>query len=121
MDTERTKLFYDRMDASEVCQCSYCQNYVKEIRKAYPEVATYLADLGIDVDKPFETMPLEPDGNGNIEYIGVQYICMGNKEGFIKALVSGIQLDIATSHPKTDIDQKHFVIEIYPIVLKWVI
>ena len=32
---------------------------------------------GIDIEKPLETMPLEPF-EGSIEYIAVQYIAMGN-------------------------------------------
>lgn len=120
MDIERTKKFYETMKISEICQCAYCKNYVKNIKKNYPEVAKYLANLGIDIEKPFEAMPSEVDKNGYIEYVGVQYIIMGDKEDFNKVLVSGVQLDIAKSHPTTDIQEKHFVIEMYPIVLKWV-
>ena len=38
--------------------------------------------MGVDVEKLFETMPLELNG-GIIEYIVVQYIVMGNAADFM--------------------------------------
>ncbi len=33
-----------------------------------PEVALYLAALGVDIEKPFETLPLEPDEKGRATF-----------------------------------------------------
>lgn len=74
--------------------------------------------IGIDIEKPFETIPIEPK-NGIIEYVGVQYIIMGDKKGFNGTIISNIKIDVAKSHPSTEIKDEHFVIEIYPITLRW--
>ena len=71
----------------------------------------------MDIEKPFETMPLEPY-EGAIEYIAVQYIVMGNVADFKNEDICSVHISIADSHPMTDIDEEHFVIEISPIKLK---
>lgn len=76
--------------------------------------------MGIDIEKPFETMPLEPDEKKNIEYISAQYIAFGDIRYFKKTVISGVNIDIAVSHPSTNIKDNHFVIEIFPIILKWI-
>ena len=65
MDVRKTKHYYDVSAGDYVCTCEYCRNYVKEIRHAYPELSEYLETMGIDIEKPFETMPIEPDESGN--------------------------------------------------------
>ena len=118
MSIEDTKLFYEQTASSDLCQCSYCRNYMKEIKKTYPFVAEYLEKLGINVEKPFETMPLEPDENGYIEYVA-QYIVMGDSGDFHKTVISDVTIDFAQSSPSTTVNEPHFVIELYPVILKW--
>lgn len=64
MDIKRTKQYYKQLSSHDLCDCAYCQNYIGEIKSTYPKVAEYLFSLGIDIEKPFETMPLEPDETG---------------------------------------------------------
>ena len=120
MDIEGTKSYYGQISRRDVCNCAYCQNYVREIKAAYPEVAEYLFSLGIEIEKPFETMPLEPDETGHIEYISAQYIVMGEPDDLVKTVIGSANVDVAESHPSTQIREAHFVIEIYPVRLKWV-
>lgn len=120
MDIEKTKEFYRQIKRNDLCSCAYCQNYIREIKATYPKVAEYLSRLGIDIEKPFETMPLEPDESGHIEYIAAQYIVCGAPDDFMKATIDLVNVDIAESHPSTSIEETHFVIGIYPIRLKWV-
>ncbi len=120
MDIEKTKEFYNQIKAEDLCSCDYCQNYIREIKSSYPILAEYLNHLGIDIEKPFETMPLEPDKSGYIEYICSQYIVCGTPDDFMKVTVNSVIVDIAESHPSTTIEEIHFVIEVYPISLKWV-
>lgn len=120
MDVEKTKEFYNQMKADELCNCAYCQNYIREIKSTYPKVSEYLSRLGVDIEKPFETMPLEPDKSGYIEYISSQYIVCGTSDDFMKVAVDSVSVDIAESHPATTVEEVHFVVEIYPIRLKWV-
>ena len=85
MDIERTKQFYRELKQSDLCGCAYCRNYVKEAAKAYPAVTAYLQTLGVDIAKPFETMPLELDEDGRMLYIGPQYLVFGAEAGFAAA------------------------------------
>ena len=87
MDIERTKQFYRELKQSDLCGCAYCRNYVKEAAKAYPAVTAYLQTLGVDIAKPFETMPLELDEDGRMPYIGPQYLVFGAEAGFAAATV----------------------------------
>ena len=88
MDIERTKQFYRELKQSDLCGCAYCRNYVKEAAKAYPTVTAYLQTLGVDIAKPFETMPLELDEDGRMPYIGPQYLVFGAEAGFAAATTS---------------------------------
>ena len=121
MNVEKTKAFYEKINHDDLCSCAYCQNYIKEIRSSYPTLAEYLERLGVDIEKPFQTMPLEPDKTGYIEYLGSQYIVCGKRDAFEKTTINDVNVDIALSHPPTGLEEEHFVIEIYPIRLKWVI
>ena len=76
MDIRRTKLYYEQISNRDLCDCAYCQNYVREIKVTYPKVAEYLCSLGIDIEKPFETMPL--DGPGAI-CEGMQALGVGSQ------------------------------------------
>ena len=120
MDIEGTKSYYEQISNRDLCDCAYCQNYVREIKATYPEIAEYLFSLGIDIEKPFETMPLDPDETGYIEYISAQYIVCGEPDDFVKTVIGSVNVDVAGTHPSTQINEAHFVIEIYPVRLKWV-
>lgn len=124
MDVGRTERFYRELKQSDVCDCAYCRNYVKEVKKAYPAVTAYLQTFGVDIAKPFETMPLELDENGRMPYIGPQYLVFGEKDGFAAATVkdvNDVEVCLAQSHPGDDIREPHFVIEIFPIFLPWTV
>jgi hypothetical protein len=120
MDKIKTENYYRALNNENLCFCDYCRNYYKEVKETYPELSDYLARMGIDIEKPLETMPLEPF-EGSIEYIAVQYIAMGNATIFKNENIEGVHICIADSHPTTDIDEEHYVIEIYPIRLKWTV
>ena len=120
MDIAKTGNYYRKLNQNDLCSCDYCRNYRFAIQGAYPILSDYLAEMGVDIEKPFETIPLEPH-EGSIEYIAVQYVVMGNRSDFKAAVVSGVNIGIADSHPMTDIEEEHFVIEISPIKLRWVI
>ncbi len=74
--------------------------------------------MGADIEKPFEAIPIGPE-NGIMFYSGVQYIIMGSADDFKETSVGDVQIIITDSHPMTDIEDDHFVIEVSPIFLKW--
>lgn len=118
MTIEKTRDFYKNYD--DLCDCAYCRNYIREIKKSYPDLVAFLDKIGVDVEKPFETMPGEPE-SGFIDYFGVQYIVIGDKKDFSKIKLGRMAIDLAKSFPDFDIDCKYYVIEVGPIKLKWTI
>lgn len=120
MNIKNTQKYYEELEHSELCQCNYCINYVQEIKRSYPLLAKHLATMGIDIEKPFETMPLEVDENNKIEYISAQYIILGSSNDFTELMISDVQVNLAISHPSTGLKAEHFVIEVSPITLQWV-
>ena len=69
-----TKDYYNSITDALLCDCNYCRSYRSQVKSAFPKVAAYLDSLGIDIEKPFETSPLEPNENGTLEYCCCQYI-----------------------------------------------
>jgi hypothetical protein len=120
MDIERTKAYYAHLGSGDLCDCAYCQNYMKEIKASYSALAEYLRRMGVDIEKPFETMPLDPDEMGHLAYPLAQYIVCGDPNDFRAATIQDVHVDISTVHPATGIQEPHFVIDVYPICLKWV-
>ena len=84
-----------------------------------PRSPNNLAGLGIDIEKPFETLPLEPDEDGYLEYCICQYVAFGKRSAEYHHRLGDVEFGLSTSHPNTGIDADHFVIDIYPIRLKY--
>ncbi|MBQ5443719.1 MAG: hypothetical protein IIU29_00915 [Erysipelotrichaceae bacterium] len=118
MDIEKTKRYYDRLSDEDICDCVYCRNYVKEIRSTYQKLAAVLDDWGVDIQKPFETIPIGP-AEEIMYYAGAQYVIMGPSDDFKDTLIDDVRISVTDSHPMTEIDEDHFVIEISSICLKW--
>lgn len=121
VDVPATKDYYNSITDSALCDCSYCRNYRLQIKSALPEVAAYLGSFGIDIEKPFETSPLEPDETGMLEYCGCQYIVFGNCDPEYHYGIGDVEFRVATSYPSTGIKRDHFVIEFFPVQLRSVI
>ncbi len=117
VDVEKTRRYYTRLSGDKLCNCSYCQNYYAQIKSAYPQVAKYLSSLGIDIEKPFETSPLEPE-NGNLEYCACQYIAFGSCSETYTHKIGDVAFRKAGSYPGTGIAEQHFVLEFSPVILK---
>ena len=120
VDIAKTKAYYNSIIETSMCDCAYCRNYRLQVKSAFPKVAEYLYSLGIDIEKPFETSPLEPDENGMLEYCCCQYIAFGTCNSEDHYRIDNVEFRIATSYPSTGIEQEHFVIELYPVHLKFV-
>lgn len=115
----KTKEYYASIEDSTLCDCSYCQCYREQIRSVYPKVAEYLDLLGIDIEKPFETSPLEPDEKNMLEYCCCQYIVFGKSAPEYSYKIGDVEFRMATSYPHTGIEEEHFVLELFPIWLKY--
>ena len=118
MNIEKTKKYYEDLMDADICDCEYCQNYVREVKAAYPELTEFLNSIGVNIEKPFEAIPVGLV-NGKMFYSGVQYVIMGKAEDFKETSVGDVRIIITDSHPMTDIEEDHFVIEISSIYLNW--
>ncbi len=116
IDIEKTRSYYEDMSREDLCQCDDCQNFHGKVRKAYPQVSEYLAAMGVDITKPFETWAVDME-DGTVLYPDAQYIVFGDRENFKETKIGDIQVHLAMSHPLTDIEEAHFVIELGPITL----
>ena len=118
MNVEQTRQYYAQLTDADLCNCAYCRNYIKEIKAAYPDLTVFLDQHGIDIEKPFEAMPIDPV-NGLMLYSGVQYVVLGKAEGFKETDIGKVHVFVTDSHPITDLTEDHFVIEVAPIYLNW--
>ena len=59
VDPEAT-LAHTTKNSLDHCTCAYCRNYYEAMDRCYPEVRTFLGQLGINQDGPSELMPFEP-------------------------------------------------------------
>lgn len=66
VNMKKTKEYY-LSNASLPCDCAYCQNYILQIERKYPDIARFLADINVDIARPFELMSVELDKK-NVEY-----------------------------------------------------
>ena len=77
-DIEKTRDYYRNLGPENICDCAYCRNYCARVKAAYPEVAWYLDSLGVDIEKTFETSPLEPDEKGDLEILRLSVCNLGH-------------------------------------------
>jgi hypothetical protein len=117
VNIEKTKKYYHSIGPESLCDCNYCKNYYVQIKADYPEIASYLASLGVDIEKPFEDSPLEPE-NGMLEYCACQYIVFGSCPDTYRHKIGDVEFCVTTSHPSTGIKEEHFVLDFSPIRLK---
>ena len=115
----KNRMYYASVAESSLCDCAYCRNYRSQIRSSYPQVASYLESLGIDIEKPYETSPLDPDDTGMLEYCCCQYVVFGSCEPEYRHKIHDVTFRIATSYPRTNIHEEHFVLEFFPIKLRF--
>ena len=118
VDVEETQKYYNSIKQESLCSCNYCKNYYRQIKSSYPAIASYLASFGVDIEKPFETSPLEPDINGMLEYCVCQYIVFGSCTSTYSHRIGEVNFRVASSYPSTGIKEEHFVLELSPIRLK---
>lgn len=69
VDKVKTAEYYETFSAEDLCDCDYCKLYHSKSKEAYPELADWLLQYGIDIKKPLETMWLDPDEKGIVHGI----------------------------------------------------
>jgi hypothetical protein len=118
VDIEKTQAYYRSIGQEALCDCNYCKNYYIQIKEDYPVIAAYLASFGVDIEKPFEISPIEPDADGVLEYCACQYIVFGSCPDTYRHKIGDVEFCVAAAYPSTGIRGEHFVLEFAPIRLK---
>ena len=119
MDIEKTKAYYAEMTFADLCPCECCQYYARHIKAAYPQIAKYLAAYGVDIEKPLETMYVEEFDKGFIFYWTVQYVVIGDEEGFREMAFGDVSLYIEKLHPQAMVQENYFVVSLGPVTLNY--
>ncbi len=122
VDIEKTKEYYK---THSLCECDYCKNLHTQIKGKFPKLESFLAEFGVDIAKPDETMPSEMDNS--INYISVDYtvcgkvITMGKYEIDIHDnLFFNIVITDGFASPNQQTGD-YFSISVYNIQLPWVL
>lgn len=105
-DTRQHSSFY----TSEHCTCGYCENFYRTIGYVAPNLGTFLADFGADVNGPVEMLPFEPT------LCLVAYRVTGR---ILKYGLAPIMVDHVPVLPKEE-DESHFKLEVGELRLPWV-
>lgn len=117
-DIEKTRAYYRNLAPESICGCDYCRNYRARVKAAYPQVARYLDCLGVDMEKPFEILLPEPIEDGYLEYGVCQYVVFGTCPEDFTHRVGDVTFGRSDCHPSTNIQEEHFVLDLYPVRLK---
>lgn len=117
MDREKTARYYAGLTSADLCDCPACRLYRARVREQLPLLAAWLDERGVEIEKPLETMPLEPFA-GRRTYVGTQYVVLGAPSSFSPALVEGVSVILAESHPCTEVQETHFVLELEELSLR---
>ena len=114
---------YSTSEAAEHCDCAYCRNFYASVDGHYPELRSFLAQFGVNVEAPDALMPFErADGmdydafysvHGKIISSGSLPIRIGNAEVH-PGRFTHLQID-------AHCDEPYFYLNITPIVLPWVL
>jgi len=59
VDMTATMAYYAG-EAAEHCDCAYCRNFYQSVDKIQPQLRSFLAQFGVDVEAPDELVPFEP-------------------------------------------------------------
>jgi hypothetical protein len=72
VDVAETKNYYD--SATQLCDCSYCNNYLKAIISQHKELIKFFERMGIDYKKEGEAMHFNENDNGTHYYISFYHV-----------------------------------------------
>lgn len=117
MDLEKTREYYRNSTREDICTCEYCQNLADEIKSTYPEIATYLESLGVNIEIPFNAdIPYE-NPKGFWKYVTVNYLVCGSKEGFKETKIGDVDIELGGG-PAATYKGEYFLVQLRPIHVK---
>lgn len=112
---------YSSAEALEHCDCAYCRNFYTVVDEYYPNLRSFFAEFGLNIEAPDELMPY--DYEGKMYYEGMYMVCgrimeVGKRPIICEGLC--IQPNDTVSIPH-DCPQPCFALEVSTIILPWVL
>ena len=101
VDVEKTREFYNTAPLITAdCSCSGCRNYEKAVDSIPKEIASFFAQLGIDMKKSPDVHVHNPDVDGLVLYGGWYHLCgkLVSGESPWVSTGSGMHLDETKLH-----------------------
>lgn len=109
-----------------LCECDEDRNLYAQIRKKFPKLTSFLAELGLLIDRPDETSSCAVDDY--IEYQFVSYTVVGtilqNSKSEIDMFDGGLFCNIVIDNGYVPNEQKtdrYFTVTVYGIDLPWIL
>lgn len=123
VDIEATRKY---SQAHSLCNCDEDRNLYAQVRSKFPELTTFLAELGLLIDRPDETGSCSMDDY--IDYHFVAYTVIGNilesDKYEIDMFDGGLFLNIVIDNwyiPNEQKTDRYFTVTVYGIDLPWVL
>lgn len=113
---ENTKKWYK--ENFEQSQSDYCKAFRKSFSSTYAATADLLSFYGVDVTRPLEISPAEPEGD-MITYNSVQYVLKGSCTITRNHLIEGLIMRNTDTHPSYQQAENTFVIKLEGVRLPW--
>ena len=118
VDAQATRSF-SSAEAAEHCQCPYCLNFYKTVDQTYPNLRSFLAQFGLDIEAPDELMPFLATHISNLYAVSGSILKKG----------SGIKVDGVTVFAEeareaminTECPRPYFVLTVGPMDLPWIL
>lgn len=112
---------YSAKEAKEHCVCDYCKNFYASVDKVYPNLRSFLAQFGLDIEAPDELMPYDMDNE--MFYDGV-YAVSGKilSVGAAELVCDGCRIAPTQEHElyvNTECPAPYFYLDVGTMVLPW--
>ena len=88
VDLEKTKAYYQ---SHSLCDCQACRNFYQQASAAFPKLKAFLADFGVDLERPDEIAwgDLSPEGE-------IDYLFVVKKDDYCHLLEPLVRLELTT-------------------------
>lgn len=111
---------YSAAEAAEHCTCAYCRNYYAAVDQYYPELRSFLARFGLDIEAPDRMSPLDYSIE-DIAYDPMFYVFGKIIQPGIYEMSAGLANIVAMPIDDTLDGKACFQLDVYEVRLPWVL
>lgn len=119
---ERTLEYYAE-ESAQRCDCAYCRNFSASVDAEYPQLRPFLAQFGIDIDTPDESMPY--DQPGKMWYENIYSVCGQILEGDQTVqTIQGVDVELSAENTReipSSAPSPCFYLNVGMIQLPWIL